>query len=174
MSSANNPPTIINFLASSAQNTLVPATPLNSNPGTSLVILKRPVTFTEIVFSLPAGIYDFNANCQLNIANLETSCQQIELQIVRLTNAGGGAVQYLLASVPFTASRNFANATFATIVNVDYTLQCTHSNIDIPDGIFFGIRCLINGNPVGGSTISDATFVATKKGDIIPTTIFLT
>ena len=171
MSSANYPFRVINFQSSAAVNTAVPATPLNS-AGTSLPILKR-ADASEIVLALPAGVYDLNANLTLNLANAETTCQQIELQIVRLTNAGGGAVQFSLASSPFTATRTAGAATFAAVDNVAYHLQCAHSNIEVPAGQFYGIRCLINGNVIGGSTISDATFVASLVGFNAPTTIFV-
>ena len=172
MSSANYPFRVINYLASAAVNTAVPATPANSAAGTSLVVLKRADT-SEIVFSLPAGVYDMNANLTLNLANNETAVQQIELQIVRLTNAGGGAVQFILASSVFCATRTYPNATFAAVANVAYHLQCAHSNIEVPAGQFYGIRCLINGNVIGGSEISDATFVASLVGLNAPTTIFV-
>ena len=172
MSSANYPFRVINYLASAAVNTAVPATPANSAAGTSLVVLKRADT-SEIVFSLPAGVYDMNANLTLNLANNETAVQQIELQIVRLTNAGGGAVQFILASSVFCATRTSPNATFAAVANVAYHLQCAHANIDVLAGGFWGIRCLINGNPVGGSTISDATFVATLVAANLATSIFV-
>jgi len=163
MSVANFPFIGVTYLASAAINTAVPATAVNT-AGTSLVILKRADT-TEIVFSLPAGVYDMNANLTLNIANAETAVQQIELQIVTLTNAGGGAVQNIFASNVFNATRIPPAATFAAVVNVDYHLQCSHNNINVVAGQFYGIRCLINGNPIGGSTISDATFAVTKVGD---------
>ena len=167
MSVANYPSNIITYLAGSAQNTLVPAVPLNSLVGTSLIILKRPVTFTEIVFNLPAGLYDMNANLTLNIDNAETAVQQIELQIVTLV-AAGGAVLNLFASSTFNATRNPPNATFAAVDNVAYHLQCSHNNINVVAGQFYGIRCLINGNPIGGSLISDATFSVSKVGDPFP------
>ena len=170
MSSANYPFRIINYLASAAAVTAVPPTPLNS-AGTSLPVLKR-ADASEIVLALPAGVYDLNANLILNLANAETTCQQIELQIVRLTNAGGGAVQFSLASSVFCATRIAGAATFAS-PNVAYHLQCAHSNIEVPAGQFYGIRCLINGNVIGGSTISDATFVASLVGLNAPTTIFV-
>ena len=171
MSSANYPFRIINYLASAAAVTNVPPTPANS-AGTSIIVLKRADT-SEIVFALPAGVYDMNANLTLNLANAETTCQQIELQIVRLTNAGGGAVQFSLASSVFCATRTSPAATFAAVANVAYHLQCAHSNIEVPAGQFYGIRCLINGNVIGGSEISDATFVASLVGLNAPTTIFV-
>ena len=171
MSAANYPFSVINYLAGAAANTLVPATAANS-AGTSLVILKR-LDNSEIVLALPVGVYTMNANLTLNLANAETAVQQIELQIVRLTNAGGGAVQFILASSVFCATRTSPNATFAAVANVAYHLQCAHGNIEIPAGQFYGIRCLINGNVVGGSAISDATFVASLVGLNAPTTIFV-
>ena len=171
MSTANYPFSVINYISSAAVNTLVPATAANA-AGTSLVVLKRADN-SEIVFALPIGGYTMNANLTLNLANLETAVQQIELQIVRLTNAGGGAVQYILASSVFCATRTSPAATFAAVSNVAYHLQCAHANIDVLAGGFWGIRCLINGNPVGGSTISDATFVATLVAANAATTIFV-
>ena len=171
MSAANYPFSVINYLAGAAANTLVPATAANS-AGTSLVILKR-LDNSEIVLALPVGVYTMNANLTLNLANAETAVQQIELQIVRLTNAGGGAVQYILASSVFSATRTAPAATFAAVANVAYHLQCAHANIDVLAGGFWGIRCLINGNPVGGSTISDATFVATLVAANLATSIFV-
>ena len=170
MSSANYPFRIINYLASSAAVTAVPATPLNSAVGTSLPVLKR-ADASEIVLALLAGVYDMNENLILKLANAETTCQQIELQIVRLTNAGGGAVQLIFASSVFCATRIAGAATFAAVDNVAYHLQCAHSNIEVPAGQFYGIRCLINGNVVGGSEISDATFVASLVGFNAPTII---
>ena len=172
MSSANYPFRVINYLASAAAVTAVPPTPANSGLGTSLIVLKRADT-SEIVFALPTGVYNMNANLTLNLANAETTCQQIELQIVRLTNAGGGAVQFILASSVFCATRTSPAATFAAVANVAYHLQCAHSNIEVPAGQFYGIRCLINGNVIGGSVISDATFVASLLGLNAPTTILV-
>jgi hypothetical protein len=114
-----------------------------------------------------------NANLTLNLANAETAVQQIELQIVRLTNAGGGAVQFIVASSVFCATRTAPAATFAAVVNVNYHLQCAHANLEVPAGQFWGIRCLINGNPVGNSTISDATYTSTLVGLDAPTIIFV-
>jgi hypothetical protein len=165
MSVQNFPSNVITYLAGAAINTLVPATPLNSPAGTSLVILKRGDA-SEIVFILPAGLYDMHANLTLNIANIETAVQQIELQIVSLN--AGGVVQNLFASSTFNATRNPPNATFAAVANVAYHLQCEHSNINVVAGQIYGIRCLINGNPVGGSTISDATFAVSKVGNPYP------
>jgi hypothetical protein len=166
MSTANYPFSVINYLASA-----VPPTAANA-AGTSLPILKRADN-SEIVFALPAGVYTMNANLTLNLANNETAVQQIELQIALLTNAGGGAVQYIAASSVFCATRTSPAATFAAVANVDYHLQCAHANLEVPAGQFWGIRCLINGNPVGGSTISDATFMATLVAANLPTTIFV-
>jgi len=165
MSVANFPSNVITYIAGAAAPTLVPPTPLNSPAGTSLVILKRGDA-TEIVFILPAGLYDMNANLTLNIADIETAVQQIELQIVSLNAVG--VVQLLFASSTFNATRNPPNATFAAVANVDYHLQCSHNNINVVAGQRYGIRCLINGNPVGGSTISDATFAVSKVGDAFP------
>ena len=171
MSTANYPFSVINYLASAAANTLVPATAANS-AGTSLVVLKR-VDTTEIVFALPAGVYTMNANLTLNLANLETAVQQIELQIARLTNAGGGAVQFIAASSVFAATRTAPAATFAAVANVNYHLQCAHANLEVPAGQFWGIRVLVNGNPIGGSTLSNATFAVTLVGLDAPTIIFV-
>ena len=77
MSSANYPFRVINYLASVAVNTAVPAAPANSGLGTSLIVLKR-ANNSEIVFALPAGVYDMNANLTLNLSNAETIVQQIE------------------------------------------------------------------------------------------------
>ena len=164
MSVANFSFSGVTYLAGSAQSTLVPAVPLNTLVGTSLVVLKRAVTFTEIVFSLPAGLYDMNANLTLNIDNAETAVQQIELQIVTLVAAGGNVLN-IFASNTFCATRNPPNATFAAVDDIAYHLQCSHNNINVVAGQNYGIRCLINGNPVGGSLISDATFAVTKTGD---------
>jgi hypothetical protein len=171
MSVANFPFRPITYLASAAADTAVPATAANA-AGTSLVVLKR-ADASEIVVALPAGVYTMNANLTLNLANNETAVQQIELQIARLTNLGGGAVQFIVASSVFCATRTAPAATFAAVVNVDYHLQCGHANLEVPAGQFWGIRCLINGNPVGNSTISDATFAATLVGLDAPTIIFV-
>ena len=149
MSAANYPFSVINYLAGAAANTLVPATAANS-AGTSLVILKR-LDNSEIVLALPVGVYTMNANFTLNLANAETAVQQIELQVVQLTNAGGGVVQNIFASSVFAATRTSPAATFAAVSNVAYHLQCAHADIEVPAGCFYGIRCLINGNPEGGS-----------------------
>jgi hypothetical protein len=162
MSVQNFSSNVITYLAGSVINTAVPATPLNSANGTSLAILRR-ADGSEIVFNLPAGLYDMYAGLTLNIANLETSVQQIELQIVTLN--AGGVVQNRFASNTFTATRNPPNATFAAVANVAYHLQCEHSNINVVAGQIYGIRCLINGNPVGGSTISNAEFAVSKVGN---------
>ena len=169
MSVANFPFRPLTYIAGAAAPTLVPATAADS-AGTSLVVLKRADT-TEIVFALPAGVYTMNAQVDLNLANAETAVQQIELQIARLTNAGGGPVQYIAASSVFAATRLEGAATFVAVANVDYHLQCAHANLEVPAGQFWGIRCLINGNPIGGSTISDATFAATLVGLDAPTII---
>ena len=171
MSTANYPFRLVTYLSSAAVNTLVPATAANT-AGTSLVVLKR-ANLSEIVFALPEGVYTMNANLTLNLANAETAVQQIELQIVQLTNAGGGVVQNIFASSVFAATRTPPAATFAAVANVAYHLQCAHANIDVLAGRFYGIRCLINGNPEGGSTISDATFTATLVAANAATTIFV-
>ena len=165
MSVANFPSQVLTYLAGSAIPTLVPAVPLNSINGTSLSILRR-ADGSEIVFNLPAGIYNLYADCTLNINNLETAVQQIELQIVTLNNLG--VVQNRFASNTFTATRNPPNATFAAVANVAYHLQCEHSSVNVVAGQNYGIRCLINGNTVGGSTINIATFAMTKVGDPFP------
>ena len=171
MSVANFPFRPLTYLSSAAVNTAIPPTAANA-AGTSLVVLKR-ADASEIVFALPAGVYTMNANLDLNLANAETAVQQIELQIALLTNAGGGAVQYIAASSVFAATRTAPAATFAAVANVNYHLQCAHANLEVLAGQFWGIRCLINGNPVGGSTISDATFTATLVGLDAPTIIFV-
>ncbi len=81
MSSANYPFRVINYLASAAADTAVPATPANSGLGTSLVVLKR-VDASEIVFALPAGVYDMNANLTLKLANNETAVQPLQAYFV--------------------------------------------------------------------------------------------
>ena len=171
MSVANFPFRLVTYLAGAAIPTLVPATAANA-AGTSLVVLKR-ADASEIVLALPAGVYTMNANLDLNLANAETAVQQIELQIARLTNAGGGAVQYIVASSVFCATRTAPAATFAAVANVTYHLQCAHANLEVPAGQFWGIRVLVNGNPVGGSTLSDATFAVTLVGLDAPTIIFV-
>jgi hypothetical protein len=165
MSVANFPSKVLTYIGGSAINTIIPAVPLNSVNGTSLSILRR-ADGSEIVFNLPDGVYNLYADCTLNIANAETAVQQIELQIVTLN--GAGVVQNRFASNIFTATRNPPNATFAAVANVAYHLQCEHSSVNVVAGQNYGIRCVINGNPIGGSTISNTTFAMTKVGDLFP------
>jgi hypothetical protein len=147
--------------------TLAPPTAVNTGVGTYLPILRR-LDGTEIVFSLPAGIYEMVAECTLHVADNETFAQQIDLQVVRVAGAGG-LVQQILATQVFSLNRlgyaAAAVATFAAIVNVDFRLCCGRGSIEVVAGQFYTCRVLINGNPVGGSDFSQISFVANLTGD---------
>jgi hypothetical protein len=174
MSVANYPFHKIQYLSNYGPATAIPATPLNQAAETSLVVLKDAATgLVEIVYPLPAGIYSFSAKCTMRLANVESSAQQIDLQIVRLTNAGGGAVLDYVATCPFALNRlagTAANpsvgiATFANVANVAYQCQCARADLRVPAGQFWGVRVGVNGNPIGGSTISNVNLQVVRTGE---------
>jgi hypothetical protein len=165
MSVANFPPRIINFNAVSAIATNIPAVAVNQAAGTSLQILRR-ADASEIRFTLTGGVYNLSAEMTFTIADAETFAQQVELQIRRL-NGAGNPVDDPLATALFALNRlGYAGAagvaTFATIANVDYSMQCARGSVEVQDGQVFTIRALINGLPVGGSTINTCKFLASR------------
>ena len=176
MSVANFPFRQIHYQSSYNPATAVPATPVNQAAETSLPVLLTAGGLAEIVYPLPAGIYSFNAKCTMRVADAETFAQQIDLQIVRLNAQVGGVVVDYLATSTFALNRlgyagAAAVATFAAIHNVDYNMQCSRADFRVPAGTFYGVRVGINGNPVGGSTISAVSFEAIKTGEIAESTI---
>jgi hypothetical protein len=92
-------------------------------------------------------------------------------QIVRLNAQVGGAVVDYIATSTFALNRlgydgAAAVDTFDTIHNVDYHMQCARAAFRVPPNGFYGVRVGINGNPIGGSTISNVTFDAIKTGEL--------
>jgi hypothetical protein len=171
MSVQNFPFRKIEYASGYQPATAIPATPLNQGAETSVIVLKGAGGAGEIVYPLAAGIYSFSAKCTMRLADLETSAQQIDLQIVRLTDAGGGAVLDYVATSSFALNRlayagAAAIATFANVANVDYQCQCARTDVRVPAGQFWGVRVGVNGNPVGGSTISGLSFQATLTSAI--------
>ena len=171
MSVANFPFRKIEYASGYQPASAVPATPLNQAAETSMVVLKGAGGIGEIVYPLAAGIYSFSAKCTMRLADAETSCQQLDLQIVRLTDALGGAVLDYVATSSFALNRlayagAAAIATFANVDNVDYQCQCARTDVRVPAGQFWGVRVGVNGNPVGGSTISAVNFQATPTSTI--------